>query len=109
MAPEDAGPGGIGEVARPLTDHQGRARPVADITDGDPAVRVEYAGAPDLRLRGVHPARRGDVLAGRARDTSRIVPQANRPLAAPGARAEKHRNPDLPPGPVFKQANRTGA
>ena len=42
---EDAGPGGIGEVARPLTDHQGRACSVANITDRDPAVRVEDAGS----------------------------------------------------------------
>ena len=89
MAAEDAGPGGIGEVARPLADHQSRARPVADISDGDPAVRVEDAGALDRRLRRVHPARRGDVLAGRASDVCRTEPQVNRPLAALGARAEK--------------------
>ncbi len=45
MAAENAGPGGISEIPRPFSDHQRRTRPVADVTKGNLAVRVQDAGA----------------------------------------------------------------
>src|SRR6185437_2256105 len=66
----DPGPGGVREVSRSLAHHQGRARSVGDLADGDTAVRVEDPGARDLTrrrvdVRRVGPAGRSHVMAWR--------------------------------------------